>query len=171
MYPPISLKEAAEFIGYLVVIWSAVRAGKRWALPHLKKWTGGTKHAALVLRVDALTAKVVLLINMRGDAVYVCRPDGYNVWASEALCRLFGMSKDAMAGNGWATAIIEEDRVRAVTRWKDCVKTRTPYSDTYTIMVNGSRKTVETKAYEYVNELDEVVLYVGCVVEPKKKPS
>ena len=169
MYPPIPLKEVAEFLGYLVVIWSAFRAAKRWAVPHLKKWTGSTKHAELTKRVDVLAAKIFLIINLRGDAIYVCKPTGYNVWASESLCRMLGLSRDAIAGNGWASAITEEDRVRALAKWKECVRTRTPYTDTYTVVVNGERKLVETKAYEYVNELDEVVLYVGCVIECKPK--
>ena len=70
-----------------------------------------------------------------------------------------------MLGNGWASTIDHTDRQRCITKWNDCVATHTPYSDIYTIVINGQKKHIETHAFSHSNEEGNILFYVGYVKE------
>lgn len=160
----------AQVIGYLATIGGACWAVWRFADRVLTRFFNDRPLARLAQRVERLAAKIHLIINLHGDAIYVCEPDGSNVWVSYALAELFGLSPAQMLGNGWASAIDHTERQQAVQRWIESVSSGTPYQDEYTILVRGGRRRVRTQAFRHVNEDGDVVLYVGYVTPLDSAP-
>jgi PAS domain S-box-containing protein len=156
-----TVSSVAEILGFLTLAASI--------LIGIWKISNPTIHAIIRLpqiaqRVEILAAKVDMIYRMYGKAVYVCRPDGYNVYVSPELAVLFGSTPERMRGSGWAESIVPEDRHSAVDRWIRCIETHAPYSDSYTISVGGVRKKIKTEAFRHTNIEGDIVFYVGYVI-------
>lgn len=54
--------------------------------------------------------------------IWICEPGGRNIYASEALLSLIGMTQEECRDFGWERALAEEDRERVMSAWKDCVR-------------------------------------------------
>ncbi|MGQ0697703.1 MAG: PAS domain-containing hybrid sensor histidine kinase/response regulator [Panacagrimonas sp.] len=54
--------------------------------------------------------------------VWVCNPDGRNIYASESFLRLTGMTQAQCSDFGWGDVLHPEDAQRTIETWKDCVQ-------------------------------------------------
>lgn len=158
----LTVNTVAEILGFVTIALSVMIAV--WKITHPIIYAI-VRLPRIEMRVETLAAKVDLTFRLSGRAIYVCRPDGFNVYSSDALALMFGTTPDKMRGAGWAEAIIAEDRQRAVEWWIRCVQTHAPYRDEYTIEVNGKRTRIITEAYRHENIEGNIVLYVGSVRE------
>lgn len=105
-----------------------------------------------------------------GMCVYICKPTGECVYASEELCELFEKSEQEMRGFGWTLAIPDKARNEAYTKWVDCVKNKMPYEDTYTIATQNGLIEVYTSThvcFDYDHATGEftnnILFYIGTV--------
>jgi len=53
--------------------------------------------------------------------VWVCDPEGRNVYASQSFLRLVGLTQEQCAGYGWATALHPDEAERTLAQWRECV--------------------------------------------------
>lgn len=56
--------------------------------------------------------------------VWVCDPEGRNVYASESFLRLVGLTQQECSNFGWGSVLHPEDAERTIAAWKECVRTR-----------------------------------------------
>lgn len=168
------LDQTARLINWVGIIFGAIWAAYKFLrgpTAKLMDWLSGLNNAALTVRVERLAAKITRVIDLHQDAIYVCLPNGYCVWASNALGEMFGLSCEQMEGNGWASAIDHRERSAAVMKWRDAVLNDTPYRDEYTVVVGGERQRVETEAKAHKDANGKVLFYVGSCRLAKNQPS
>ncbi len=55
--------------------------------------------------------------------VWVCAPDGRNIYASESFLKMVGMTQEQCANFGWGDVLHAEDAERTIAAWKECVQT------------------------------------------------
>jgi two-component system CheB/CheR fusion protein len=54
--------------------------------------------------------------------VWICDPQGRNIYASESLLRLVGMTQDECAEFGWTAALHPDDMEETLAAWRKCVE-------------------------------------------------
>ena len=55
--------------------------------------------------------------------VWVCAPDGRNIYASESFLKLVGLTQEQCSSFGWGDVLHPDDAERTLAAWKDCVRT------------------------------------------------
>lgn len=55
--------------------------------------------------------------------IWVCAPDGRNIYASESFLKLVGMTQEQCSDFGWGDALHPDDAERSIVAWKECVRT------------------------------------------------
>jgi PAS domain S-box-containing protein len=55
--------------------------------------------------------------------VWVCAPDGRNIYASESFLKLVGMTQQQISDFGWGDVLHPDDAERTIAAWKACVRT------------------------------------------------
>jgi PAS domain S-box-containing protein len=55
--------------------------------------------------------------------VWVCAPDGRNIYASESFLKLVGLTQEQCSDFGWGDVLHPEDSERTIAAWKECVRT------------------------------------------------
>jgi PAS domain-containing protein len=160
------IQTSAEIVGYLTVLVGALLAVWRFVLPlatHIKKWF------AMPSRVDAIEllayrglAKTDYLIRDGQKAIYICTPDGHNIYVSDALAEMFDTTPEDMHGYGWTKQIISKDRANELDKWKACVANKAPYQTEYIIRVKGNiERLIKTQAVAVVSNEGSLLFYLG----------
>jgi PAS domain S-box-containing protein len=55
--------------------------------------------------------------------VWVCEPDGRNIYASPSFLKLVGITQEQCSNFGWGDVLHPEDAPRTIAAWKECVRT------------------------------------------------
>jgi PAS domain S-box-containing protein len=55
--------------------------------------------------------------------VWVCEPDGRNIYASPSFLKLVGLTQEQCSNFGWGDVLHPEDAARTIAAWKECVRT------------------------------------------------
>ncbi len=55
--------------------------------------------------------------------VWVCAPDGRNIYASESFLKLVGQTQEQCSDFGWGNVLHPGDAERTIAAWKECVRT------------------------------------------------
>jgi PAS domain S-box-containing protein len=55
--------------------------------------------------------------------VWVCAPDGRNIYASPSFLKLVGLTQEQCSNFGWGAVLHPEDAARTIAAWKECVRT------------------------------------------------
>ena len=55
--------------------------------------------------------------------VWVCAPDGRNIYASESFLKMVGMTQQQCSDFGWGDVLHPDDAARTMAAWKECVRT------------------------------------------------
>ena len=55
--------------------------------------------------------------------VWVCAPDGRNIYASPSFLNLVGITQEHCSNFGWGDVLHPEDAARTLAAWKECVRT------------------------------------------------
>ena len=56
--------------------------------------------------------------------VWVCDPNGRNIYASDSFLRLVGMTQQECSEFGWSKVLHSDDAERTLAAWKECVRTQ-----------------------------------------------
>jgi len=54
--------------------------------------------------------------------IWVCAPDGRNIYASNSFLRLVGITQQQCSDFGWGDTLHPDDAERTLTAWKECAK-------------------------------------------------
>jgi PAS domain S-box-containing protein len=55
--------------------------------------------------------------------VWICEPDGRNIYASPSFLKLVGITQEQCSNFGWGDVLRPEDAARTIAAWKECVRT------------------------------------------------
>jgi PAS domain S-box-containing protein len=55
--------------------------------------------------------------------VWVCEPDGRNIYASPSFLKLVGLTQEQCSNFGWGDVLHPDDAARTIAAWKECVRT------------------------------------------------
>jgi PAS domain S-box-containing protein len=55
--------------------------------------------------------------------VWVCEPDGRNIYTSESFLKLVGITQKECSDFGWGNVLHPDDAAKTIALWKECVKT------------------------------------------------
>ena len=55
--------------------------------------------------------------------VWVCEPDGRNIYASSSFLKLVGLTQEQCSNFGWGSVLHPDDASRTIAAWKECVRT------------------------------------------------
>jgi PAS domain S-box-containing protein len=55
--------------------------------------------------------------------VWVCEPDGRNIYASPSFLKLVGITQEQCSNFGWGDVLHPDDAARTIAAWKECVQT------------------------------------------------
>ena len=55
--------------------------------------------------------------------IWVCAPDGRNIYASDSFLKLVGLTQEQCSNFGWGDVLHPEDAERTIEAWKECVRT------------------------------------------------
>lgn len=122
--------------------------------------------------VDALKllAKLDWLSQIFADThttpIFLCDGSGDCTYANDAICELFGLSKEKMLGNGWTSAVDENQRHEVWKRWEDAIADEIPCSMSYKLINQRTGKESKVRAMtEKCCVGGQVVCYFGTVKE------
>lgn len=126
------------------------------------------KVADIQTQILVVEARSRVTWSVSGEASYECDANGLNVWASPALCELFGMTPDEMSGSGWTRAIATaEERETAWQTWRHAVERNIPYEDVYRVKNQRTGEVRRVRTYTTVCRTPKnnaVARYFGVVV-------
>ena len=55
--------------------------------------------------------------------VWVCDPDGRNIYASESFLKMVGLTQEECSSFGWGNVLHPDDAERTIAAWQKCVRT------------------------------------------------
>jgi len=55
--------------------------------------------------------------------IWICAPDGANLYASDSFLKLVGMTQEECSNDGWGRVLHPDDAERTIAAWKACVQT------------------------------------------------
>lgn len=55
--------------------------------------------------------------------IWVCKPDGRNIYASKSFLNLVGITQQQCSDFGWGDVLHPDDAERTIAAWKECVRT------------------------------------------------
>ena len=62
--------------------------------------------------------------------VWVCAPDGRNIYASESFLKMVGLTQEECSNFGWGNVLHPDNAERTIAELKECVRTSGYYANT-----------------------------------------
>ena len=94
--------------------------------------------------------------------VWVCEPDGRNIYASESFLRLVGITQAQCSDFGWGKVLHPEDAERTIAAWKECVRTGGNWDMEHRFLgVDGQYHDVLARGVPVRGEQGEIVCWAG----------
>lgn len=94
--------------------------------------------------------------------VWVCAPDGRNIYASDSFLRMVGQTQEECSNFGWADALHPDDAERTIAAWKECVRTQGNWDIEHRFRgMDGAWHHVLARGVPVRNERGEIVYWAG----------
>lgn len=94
--------------------------------------------------------------------VWICAPDGRNIYASDSFLRLLGVTQDECSEFGWAEALHPDDSANTIAKWKECVRTGGQWSIEHRFRgVDGRYHWILARGLPVRDERGEIVSWAG----------
>jgi PAS domain S-box-containing protein len=94
--------------------------------------------------------------------VWVCAPDGRNIYASESFLKLVGITQEQCSNFGWGDTLHPDDIERTIAAWKDCVRTGVTWDIEHRFLgVDGKWHDILARGVPVRNEHGEVTCWAG----------
>jgi PAS domain S-box-containing protein len=94
--------------------------------------------------------------------VWVCAPDGRNIYTSESFLQLVGMTQHECSNFGWAELLHPDDAERTVAAWKECVRNGGEWDVEHRFLgVDGEWHPVLARGVPVRNERGEITAWAG----------
>jgi PAS domain S-box-containing protein len=94
--------------------------------------------------------------------MWMCAPDGRNIYNSESLLKLVGKTQKEMADYGWADFVHPEDRVKTLAAWEKCVRSQQRWEMEYRVFgADGEWHTTLSRGVPVHDEQGVVTCWAG----------
>jgi len=94
--------------------------------------------------------------------VWVCAPDGRNIYASESFLKLVGITQEQCSNFGWGDTLHPDDTERTIAAWKECVRTGGTWDIEHRFRgVDGKWHDILARGMPVRNERGEVTSWAG----------
>jgi PAS domain S-box-containing protein len=94
--------------------------------------------------------------------VWVCAPDGRNIYASDSFLRLVGQTQEQCSNFGWGAVLHPDDAERTLAAWKQCVRTEGTWDIEHRFKgVDGHWHPILARGVPVRNEAGEIVCWAG----------
>jgi PAS domain S-box-containing protein len=94
--------------------------------------------------------------------VWVCEPDGRNIYASESFLKLVGITQQQCSDFGWGDVLHPDDAERTIAAWKECVRTGGTWDIEHRFRgVDGRWHPVLARGVPVRNERGEIACWAG----------
>lgn len=165
----------AVFSAFGGFVWGGLRLSQTirqyWtALSHLHEEFGDDpirKLSAVIRDIEASYGELEIrrrIIERHLEiGIYTCSPTGEYIWVNDVLAESFGMDSTEITGNGWVSAVAEEEQERIFDHWKRAVNNNLPYADRYLVRTEHREWMAKTEAWPVVSK-GRLLCYVGYVV-------
>ncbi|RII27763.1 MAG: hypothetical protein CXR31_05925 [Geobacter sp.] len=94
--------------------------------------------------------------------VWVCAPDGRNIYASESFLALVGMTQEQCSSFGWSNVLHPDDAERTIAAWKECTRTGGTWDVEHRYLgVDGEYHDILARGVAVKNEAGEIICWAG----------
>jgi PAS domain S-box-containing protein len=94
--------------------------------------------------------------------VWVCAPDGKNIYASESFLKLVGITQEQCSDFGWGDVLHPDDAELTIAAWKECVRTGGKWDIEHRFRgVDGKWHPVLARGVPVRNEAGEIICWAG----------
>jgi len=94
--------------------------------------------------------------------IWICDPDGRNIYASESFLKLVGITQEECSDFGWGDVLHPEDTGRTIAAWKECVRIGGIWDIEHRFRgVDGQWRPILARGVPVRNEAGEVLRWAG----------
>ena len=94
--------------------------------------------------------------------VWVCEPDGRNIYASESFLNLVGLTQEQCSNFGWGDVLHPDDAERTIAAWKECIRTGSFWDIEHRFRgVDGQWHPVLARGVPVRNDQGEILYWAG----------
>ena len=94
--------------------------------------------------------------------VWVCAPDGRNLYASKSFLDLVGLTQEQCSNFGWGDVLHPDDAERTITAWKECVRTGGTWDIEHRYRgVDGNWHSILARGVPVRDESGQVICWAG----------
>lgn len=94
--------------------------------------------------------------------VWVCDPEGRNIYASESFLRLVGMTQEECSNLGWVNALHPDDVGETTRAWNECVRTGSNWDLEHRFRgVDGKWHPILARGVPVRNDRGEITAWAG----------
>lgn len=94
--------------------------------------------------------------------VWICTPDGHNIYASDSFLRLVGITQAECSDFGWSGVLHPDDAERTISAWKECVRTEGVWDIEHRFRgVDGQWHPVLARGVPVRNNLGALICWAG----------
>jgi len=94
--------------------------------------------------------------------VWVCDPDGRNIYASGSFLKLVGLTQEQCSNFGWGDVLHPDDAERTIAAWKECARTGGIWDIEHRFRgVDGQWHSVLARGVPVRNEQGKIIYWAG----------
>jgi PAS domain S-box-containing protein len=102
--------------------------------------------------------------------VWVCAPDGRNIYASESFLKLVGLTQQQCSDFGWGDVLHPDDAERTIAAWKECVRTGGTWDIEHRYRgVDGQWHAVLARGVPIRDEQGQIIFWAGINLDISKQ--
>jgi PAS domain S-box-containing protein len=115
--------------------------------------------------IDKLTAVSEGLLMLNDQCIFRCNDDGRCIFANQALCDLYGASREDMMGFGWLNFIKQSEREDAKHNWENAIENDNQVNYKYTVISGDTGEEIKCKYTAVIKRNDkfEIISILGIV--------
>jgi PAS domain S-box-containing protein len=94
--------------------------------------------------------------------VWVCAPDGRNIYASDSFLKMVGQTQEECSNFGWGDVLHPDDAERTISAWKECVRTQGTWDIEHRFRgVDGAWHHILARGAPVRNSRGEIINWAG----------
>ncbi len=98
--------------------------------------------------------------------IWICDPEGRNVYQSESMLRLVGRTADQNRGLGWLDVIHPDDREGCAGAWREAVRTGAQFDREHRVLgTDGRWHPILSRGVPVRNERGEITAWAGIALD------